>query len=1107
MWFIRKPQSKGKGVAVTPISVGTRPELPGVFCDPENRFAPFPLTDSQQALWIGRGDSVELGNVGCHGYFEWEVPDLDIERFRRAWRKLVERHDSLRTVILPSGMQQVLAEPPEYTISVLDLRDAAPEAARRRLLALRDELSHQVIPDGHWPMFDIRLTRLAQQADGENRVRVHLSLDMLIADAWSYFQVLLPDLAHLYEHPGESLAPLQLTFRDYVLTLDRHLADTEIYRRAERYWRDRVADLPPAPQLPGRPPWQQPLPRQFRRCEHQLDAAAWSRFKASAARFGVMPSCALAAAFAEVLRTWSGQDRFTINFPLFDRLPLHPEIDQIIGDTTATLLLTVELCDGAFAQRAQALQGQLSADLEHRHYSGVRVLRDLARLRGGSVEAAMPVVMTSLLDLAPRSSAGPIGDTIYSISQTPQVSIDFQVLEIAGELRFNWDYLPGLFPDDLIEDMFGAYARVLDQLAGEAQGWLTERFAMLPAEFEAQRARINDTARPVREVMLPDLLAGQVRERPHAPAVIAPDRTLSYAALWAGAGRLGRRLSDAGVGPGDLVGVVMRKGWEQYVAVYAVLLAGAAYLPVDPSLPAARLRLLLERGLVRVAVTQPETSALAGWPETVRRIVVDPAILDGSAGHPGDSLLPAATASPDDLAYVLFTSGSTGEPKGVMVSHRGVVNHVDDVNRRLRAGPEVRAMATAALHFDMSVYDVFGVLAAGGAVVLPPPEAAADPGQWLAVAGAEHVTFWAAVPALMEMVVTAAEEHRRESLSSLRSVVLAGDWIPLDLPDRLRALAPRADVISCGGPTETINWSIWHRIGAVDSRWTSIPYGMPMDNHRYLILDERLSECPAWVPGQMYDVSDVGLALGYWHDPVRTSAAFLTLPGGERMYATGDRGRYLPSGDIEILGRIDFQVKIRGHRIELGEVEAALRTHPSVRDAAVVAIGEHAHRRLVAHVTGTGQLSQAGDLQEHVAGLLPAPMVPAQVVWHEQLPLSANAKIDRKALIEWRAAEPVTAPAEPEDALDRVISAVWAEILDMPHVGLADRFIDLGGNSMTAMLVAGQLSDLLGVEVPMRVMFDRETVAGVAAMLRADPEFGAAAVAATEHRDHLIAPE
>jgi len=1079
------------------IRAETEYELPSLVRDPENRFAPFPLTDSQQAVWIGRGSSIELGSVGCAGYFEWEAPDLDIERFLRAWHILVERHDSLRTVILPSGMQQVLSDPPEYTIDVLDLRDTAPELAQRQLLALRDELSHQVRPDGHWPLFDIRLSRLAPRAASENRVRVHLSLDMTVVDAWSYFQVLLPDLERSYQHPDQAPAPLQLTFRDYVLTLDRHLASTEIYYRAERYWRDRIVDLPPAPQLPGRPAWQEPLPRRFGRCEHRLAATAWSQLKDGAAQVGVTPSCALAAAFAEVLRTWSGQDRFTINFPQFDRLPLHPEIDQIIGDTTATLLLAVEPCDGTFAQRAQALQDQLHADFEHRHYSGVRVLRDLARLHGGTVEAAMPVVMTSLLGLPPRFSAAAIGDAIYSISQTPQVSIDFQVFEFAGELQINWDYLPCLFPDGLIADMFGAYVRILDQLAGDTRGWLTERFDMLPAEFEAQRARINDTARPVRDLRLPDLLIEQVSERPAAPAVIAPDRVLSYAGFLAAAGRLARRVREAGIGPGDLVGVVMRKGWEQYVAVYAVLLTGAAYLPIDVDLPAARRRLLLERGLVRVAMTQPETSTLPDWPTAIRQIVVDPSVLDGPVGDDGESM-PPPVGSPDDLAYVLFTSGSTGDPKGVMVSHRSVVNHVDDVNRRLQAGPGTRAMATAALHFDMSVYDVFGVLAAGGAVVLPPPDAPADPGQWLATAKAEHVTFWAAVPALMDMVVTAAEQHQPESLGSLRAVVLAGDWIPLGLPDRVRALAPRADVISSGGPTETINWSIWHRIEAVDPRWTSIPYGMPMDNHQYLILNERLSECPVWVPGQMYDVSDIGLALGYWRDPERTATAFRTLPGGRRAYATGDRGRYLPTGEIEILGRTDFQIKIRGHRIEPGEVEAALRTHPSVHDAAVVAVGDHAHRRLVAHVTGTGQLPEADVLQEHVAGLLPGPMVPAQIVWHERLPLSANAKIDRKALTEWRAAEPVPVPAESDDALDSLISSVWAEILGVSRVAPADRFFDLGGNSMSAMLVAGHLSDLLGVDVPMRVMFDQATVSGVAAVLRDDPEFGHAVVAAAE---------
>jgi yersiniabactin nonribosomal peptide synthetase len=1065
--------------------------VPAARPDPAARFEPFPLNDSQQALWIGRGDAVELGNVGCHGYFEWESPDLDVARFRVAWQRVVDRHDALRSVIRADGTQQVLIDAPPYDIPVVDLRDAGPEQVRDALAELRERLSHAVMAEDKWPLVDVRLSLLPSQAPGEHRVRIHLSIDMLIADAWSYFQVLVPDLVQYYEEPDGDLPPLELTFRDYVLGLEEGLPASEIYHRSQRYWMQRIADLPPAPQLPARPAWQDPLPVKFDRVDAVLDAERWSRLKAHANGFGVTPSGVLTAVFAEVLRRWTGQPRFTINFPLFNRIPVHPDVNRIIGDTTTTLLVAVERADGTFAQRAQALQQQLWADLEHRFFSGVQVLRELARLRG-SVAAAMPVVLTSLLGHPPRRYATSLGDAIYSISQTPQVSIDFQIFEIAGELQFNWDFLPALFPDRLVEDMFDAYCSVLHDLADDPDAWQRAAFDLLPRYQRERQAAVNDTAVPVREVLLHEVLAERAAERPDTTALVTTGRRMSYAELDRRAGHLGHRLRDLGAVPGALVAIVMRKGWEQVVAVYGTLAAGAAYLPVDASVPAARLHRLLDSGQVDIVVTQPGLLDTVDWPDRVREIVVvEPEAPDGPVAP-----LPSVQR-PTDLAYVLFTSGSTGEPKGVMVDHRGVVNHIDDVNRRLGAGsgsrPGLTALGTAALHFDMSVYDVFGVLAAGGTLVLPDPADGPDPGHWLDLVRAERVTFWAAVPPLMDLAVGEAERRGTGDMATVRDTVLAGDWIPLTLPDRLRAVAPSIRINASGGPTETINWSIWYEVGQVDPRWTSVPYGWPMANHRYHIIDGTGQVCPDWVPGEMFDASEVGLAHGYWRDPDRTAASFVTLESGERAYATGDLGRTLPDGSIEILGRADFQVKVQGHRIELGEIESALRGHPAVRAAVVVAVGAHAQRHLVAHVELREPVAEQA-LQDHLSGLLPAPTVPRRYRVHERLPLSANGKLDRKALAELpdaAPARPVTAPAREADPLDLVVASVWQDVLQVPVVTPDARFFDLGGNSMLAALLARKVSELFEIELSLRAVFDLATVADMADALRAHPERGA----------------
>ncbi|MFF4604357.1 amino acid adenylation domain-containing protein [Streptomyces sp. NPDC001339] len=496
--------------------------LPAIVPDPVERFAPFPLTESQQAMWIGRGNLVELGNVGCHGYFEWESDDLDLPRFDRAWRRLVERHDALRTVILPDGTQQVLEEIPAYDIPVRDLSDRAPEAADKELLALREELSHQVLDADTWPLFDVRITLLpAAEGAPRNavRARIHLSLDFLIADAWSYFQVLVPDLVAFYRDPAHTPEPLELTFRDYVLATREPLRQTELYRRSAWYWRDRLATLPPAPELPARPADAPERTMRFERRSHRVRPELWSRIQRLAHEHEVTPSGVLAAAYSEVLAAWSGQSRFTINFPLYNRIPLHPQVNQLIADTTTTLLLAVERTGSTFAARARDLQRRLWTDLEHRYFSGVQVLRELTKLRG-SLAPAMPIVMTSLAGHPPQYEETELGAPVYGISQTPQVSLDFQIFEKADGLTFNWDYLPAVYPDGLIEEMFDAFCGVLDSL-GEEETWQLAAF-------------------PLSSTVVAELTTAVDTENAGPAQVVERDTSDAWERYWAGISRTGR---------------------------------------------------------------------------------------------------------------------------------------------------------------------------------------------------------------------------------------------------------------------------------------------------------------------------------------------------------------------------------------------------------------------------------------------------------------------------------------------------------------------------------------------------------------------------------------
>ena len=919
--------------------------LPKIVPDPAGQHLPFPLTDVQEAYWIGRSAGMELGSVATHSYFEADLAGLDVDRLEAALRLLIDRHGMLRAIVQPDGRQRILAEVPPYVVHRLDLRAASPKAAAEALGAVRTRMSHQVLPADRWPLFEIAASLLPEDQEREHRVRLHVSLDLLISDAWS-LRLLARDLGRLYEEPGVSLPELEISFRDYVLA-EAAFRETETGQRALEHWRGRLADLPPPPTLPlARNPATVAAPRFIRR-RAELPAARWARLKERTAQAGLTPSGILLAAWSEVLAAWSGSSRFTLNLTLFNRLPLHPQVDQVAGDFTSLTLLAVERRSGEpFLEGARRLQQRLWEDLDHRLVSGVRVLRELSRLRG-EPRMAMPVVFTSTLNQASRepAAAGPVrGEGGWGISQTPQVWLDHQVTEVGGALVWSWDAVEELFPAGMLDDMLGAYIRLLERLAGDEAAWREPVRGLLPAEQLRRIAEVNATAAPLPTGLLHQPFLEQARRAPGASAVITSSRTLNYGELDRLSLALARHLRQLGARPNRLVAVVMHKGWEQVAAALAVLRAGAAYLPVDARLPAERIRHLLARGEAAVALTQPGLEEALAWPEGVERVVVESN--DGEDGEDIDDLAEAG-----DLAYVIFTSGSTGEPKGVMIEHRAALNTVVDVNRRFDVGPEDRVLALSSLSFDLSVWDVFGVLAAGGALVVPDAGSERDPAHWAKLAARERVTVWNTVPALMEMLVEHGAGQPGALAAPLRLVLLSGDWIPVRLPDRIRAAFPGAAVISLGGATEASIWSILYPVGEVGVDWTSIPYGRAMANQSFHVLDGDLEPCPVWVPGHLH-IGGSGLARGYWRDEETTRGAFLVHPRtGERLYHTGDIGRLLPNGDIEFLGRDDTQVKVQGHRIELGEIEAALAHHPAVSAAAVAAVGERrGAKQLVAYV-------------------------------------------------------------------------------------------------------------------------------------------------------------
>lgn len=922
-------------------------ELPQIVPAAGQEQRPFPLTDIQQAYWLGREGVYALGNVSTHCYFEIEGHDLDIRRIEQAWQRLIQQHGMMRAVVLSDGQQQqILQEPPAYRIQAADWRELSPEAAKARLMAVREEMSHQVLAADRWPLYEVRASLLPG-----NRLRLHISFDNLLFDGWSMFH-LLSEWGRLYRNPAALLPELELTFRDYVLALEQ-LKSSKQYERDMQYWLGRLDALPPAPELQLAQSPESIVQQRFCRLDARLDGETWVRLRKRAAEAGLSPSGLLLAAYAEALAAWSRHPAFTINLTQFNRLPLHPQVGNIVGDFTSLTLLAVNQASGrTFMDRARNIQQQLWADLDHPLVGGVQVQRELAKRSGSHAGGSMPIVFTSALGVDDWNEDGSgekwLGKLVYNITQTPQVWLDHQVVEQDGQLLLIWDAVEGLFPEGLLEDMFGAYRQLLHKLAADEGTWQAVRPSLIEVPRLGPRRKANATEMSVSPDTLDRLFTRQAALRPGQQAIISAKRTLTYGELNHLSNEVAVLLRSRNVLPDTLVAIVMEKGWEQAVAALGILKAGAAYLPLDLSHPQSRLQELLADGRVAVVLTQSQIDGRLAWPEDVERLVVDE-IMPGGQEH-GEYAIPESAAKPEHLAYVIYTSGSTGKPKGVMIDHRGAVNTVLDINRRFEVGPEDRVLALSNLNFDLSVYDLFGTLAAGGTVVIPEPDSTRDPACWLSWMERAQVTLWNTVPAFMQMLLehvggrsagTPSARTSGQTLpKALRLVLLSGDWIPLDLPDRIREHCSGAKVVGLGGATEASIWSNLFTVETVDPDWKSIPYGYPMANQRYYVLNELLEDCPVWVPGGLF-IGGIGLAQGYWRDEEKTNERFIRHPRtGERLYHTGDNGRYMPDGGLEFLGREDFQVKIRGHRIELGEIEATMKQMAGVKEAVVLVTGE-----------------------------------------------------------------------------------------------------------------------------------------------------------------------
>ncbi|MET0399300.1 MAG: amino acid adenylation domain-containing protein, partial [Longimicrobiaceae bacterium] len=1043
-----------------------------------SREAPLPLSFGQQRLWVV--DRLDPGSAAYNMAGALRLRGaLDAAALRAGLGELARRHETLRTTFAERGGApvQVIHAPAPVPLPVMDLRAlpaGAREAEAERLAAAEAVLPFDL---ARGPLVRCTLLRL----DDEDHV-LCITMHHVVGDGWS-IDVLVSELSSLYAAFGHGepspLAELPVQYADFA-AWQREWLSGEVLEAQIGYWKARLAGVAPLLEVPTDHP--RAIGQSPRAGTHGfvLSPAVAEALRALSRREGATLFMTLLAGWQALLGRYAGREDVVVGSPVAGRTRVETEgligffvnmlalRGDLEGDPTWRELLgrTRETALGAFAHQDlpfERLVEELGVERSLAHapvfqvtFALNRAAAAAGRLRLGEVEQAPFGTGAAAAKLELELTLADTGDAL------------------GGELV----YRAALFEAATAARMAGHLEAVLEAMAAGPEKRISELSLLSEAESR-QLASWNATAVPYPPDSVHERVSAQAAWTPEAVAVAFGGETLTYAELERRANRLANHLRRLGVRAEDRVGICLERSPELPVAMLAVLRAGGAYVPLDPGYPAGRLAMMLEDSGVRVLLTERALEdRLQAHPAAV--VLLD-AAREPIAEESSD--LPPVASDGEQTAYVIYTSGSTGTPKGVAVPHRALANHMGWMQRAFPLAADDRVLQKTPAGFDASVWEFWAPLLAGATLVMAPPGVHRDPTELARVVERERVTVLQVVPSLLGAMLEAGGLER---CGTLRRLFCGGEALPAEAAARARALTG-AEVVNLYGPTEACIDAASHVFAGGDSG-AMVPIGRPVDNVAARVLDVRGAPVPVGVPGELY-LGGAQLARGYLGRPELTAErfvpdAFADVPGA-RAYRTGDRVRWLADGTLEFLGRIDQQVKVRGFRIEPGEVEAALRAHPAVGDAVVAARpdGTHGGTRLVAYhlpASGAARPSSA-ELRAWLRERLLEPMVPSAFVALETLPLTPGGKVDRRALPDPEPVGPGAAePVPPSTPVEEILAGIWAELLHVAGVGIHDDFFALGGHSLLGTRVVSRVRDALGVELPLRALFEEPTIAGLA---------------------------
>jgi len=1036
---------------------------------PSRDFAP--LSFSQQRMWFL--DRLEVSAAYNLAFPVLLRGPLDIEALKSSLNEIVNRHEILRTnfKLMDDQPVQFIRESRPLALPVFDLRNLPAKERFARADHLAEQESRQPFDLASDPLIRAALLRLT---DREHRLM--LTLHHIVSDAWS-IGILTGEVARLYDSfsRGEpsTLPPLPIQYADFA-NWQREWLQGEVLEKQLAYWRKQFAGSLSALQLPfdrPRPPVQtyRGTTKVFF-LTHQLH----NQIRTLARREEVTVFMLLMAAFQTLLFRYSSQQQIAVGTFIANRK--FPETEALIGLFANTLVIRTDLSGNpTFRELLSRVRQVALGALAHQDVPFEKLVEELQPKRDLSYSPLFQVAFMLQNASKPELSVSGLAlEPSMSDSGTAKFDLTMSMAEeIEGRLTGAIEYNTDLFNDSTIARMLGHFQTLLEAAVEDPQQRITDLPLLTEAEKEELKKGWSGAQSDYdREICVHQLFESQAEKTPDALAIEFEGEQLSYEELNCRANRLARHLRSLGVGCEQKVALLVERSAEMIVGLLAILKAGGAYVPLDPAYPIERIAYILENSRAQVLLTQ--TSLTDASSDNRAQIVLMDSDWPTIALLRDDNLI--CESSSANLAYAIYTSGSTGRPKGVQISHQSLVNFLMAMRHRpgLSAGDVLLSVTT--ISFDIAALEIFLPLSVGGRIVLVSRKVATDGRELSKQLQESGATVMQATPATWLMLL----ESGGECLPRL-TVLCGGEALTCELADRLTEKGAR--VWNLFGPTET---TVWSTAAQVKSGSGPVVIGSPVENTDLYLLDDRLHPLPLGLSGEMYIAGD-GLARGYQSLPDMTAEKFLPNPfsrkPGQRMYRAGDTARLLENGDIEYIGRVDNQVKVRGHRIEPGEIEAVLRQHPAVREGVVLAHeDESGDKRLIAYIVcESGARAMANGLRDFLKERLPAYMIPSNIALLDSMPLTPNGKTDRKALsalghLDTLKEEKIA----PRILLEMAIAGIWKESLGVEPASIRDNFFEIGGHSLLAMRVLSRLQEAFGIDMQLRDLFESPSVTELA---------------------------